>query len=233
MSTASPSQDEGAKAGAGAGAGAAQSAEAAKAAGDKGAYKLPDDLLVDGKPNLDKVISRLSEREAALASRGAPPESADKYEFKAPEGLKLPDGSTAEIDVDSDIFKQFRATAFEMGLPQEQAQKLFALGVEMQFGLLAQARSEAEARVAAEIAKLGSKGADRLNNVGNWFRANWGEDGAQFLERLSDHRDVVLLEKLISKFGGAGASGASPSSGGAVKGENDLAALYPSMKPKG
>ena len=223
-------------------AGAAKPADAAKV--DAGAkpeagkadasqaveFKLPDEFKAkDGQPDVAKIVGRLSEFEAERNARGLPPESADKYEFAAPKDLKLPDGSPAEIDVDSDIFKQFRQVAFDLKLPQAAAQKLFELGVEREFGLMAQADKDAKDALAAEMVKLGSKHEQRINSVGNWFKSHFGQEGAQFLETLSKAEQVFMLEKLVAKFGGAGAAGASNASSAAAKPENNLSSIYPTM----
>jgi hypothetical protein len=57
---------------------------------------------------------------ADKAAEKAKPKGLDKYEFKAPEGVKLDELST-----------ELSAVAKELGLPQEGAQKVFDLGVKV------------------------------------------------------------------------------------------------------
>lgn len=202
----------------------------AKADAGKVEFKLPDEYKAkDGAPDVAKIVGKFSEFEAERNARGLPPESADKYEFAAPKDLKLPDGSPAEIDADSPLIKQFRDAAFELKLPQAAAQKLFELGVEREFSLMADAKKAADDFVLAEKGKLGSKGDERINNVGNWFKSHFGAEGAAFIETMNRSDQVVLMEKMIAKFGGATVAGASKDALGSRKDGADLAALYPSM----
>ena len=208
----------------------AKAEDARKTDDGKVEYKLPDDLKgQDGAPDVTKVIGRLSALEAERNARGLPPESPEKYEFKAPENLKMPDGTAAEIDADSAIFKQFRELSFELGLPQEKAQKLFELGVEREFELLAQIQQQRADDAAAEKVKLGSKHDDRLNAVGNWLKSHFGKEGDEFFDTLGLASQIQLFEKMIAKFGGAGASGASSAASGGVNKPDDLGRLYPTM----
>lgn len=194
-------------------------------------YKLSEDLLgKDGQPDLAKIIGRMSSYEAERAARGEPPEAPDGYTFEVPKDLKLPDGTPAEIDADSEIYKRFRETAHELGLPQAEAQKIFDLGVEMQFGILAQARADAQAALTAEKAKLGSKADQRIQNIGNWMASLGGREAANtLLEGFNSADQVVALEKIIAKLGGAGAAGASKTGAAAGKPADDFERLYPSM----
>lgn len=205
-------------------------AKAAAVTDGKVEFKLPDEYKgKDGQPDVAKIVGKFSEFEAERNARGLPPEGAEKYEFVAPKDLKLPDGSPAEIDPDSAIFQKFREVAFGLKLSQADAQKLFELGVEREFDLLAQVRREAETNLAAEKAKLGSKHEARINNVGNWLKAHFGKEGEAAIERWGNSDDIILMEKMIAKFGGAGAAGASNAGKSGSKGGDELAALYPSM----
>lgn len=154
------------------------------------------------------------------------PESAEGYTLQAPDG----------VSIDNELAKEFRQIAFDRGLTDEQANKLFGWYVETvvhnQAKRIEQGSKEAESEL------RNSWGADYDGNiqvVKRFMEQNTDPEFAQFLnesELGNDARLIRFVHRVASKmsqdrgvFGGASRQTASD--------QEKYAALYPSHKQKG
>lgn len=148
----------------------------------------PEEYWKDGKPDIDGF------REAAKSEmlKGRP-ESADKYEIPALEGVETMDVEGAEIT------KWWRETAFARGLSQEDFNK----GIET---YVAQIRANGEMwmrqdeeALKAEREKLGENADARLQSLGNWVRTTFqGEELAAITGIARTAAGVKVLERLMA-----------------------------------
>lgn len=90
-------------------------APAATEAGKFGDWRdeVPEKFIKDGEVSHADLVKSYKHLESKLRAGDAPPESADKYEYKAPEGVELNDEQKASID-------QVKARALELGMTQKQ-----------------------------------------------------------------------------------------------------------------
>ncbi|MCQ2377993.1 MAG: hypothetical protein MJ016_02135 [Victivallaceae bacterium] len=104
------------------------------------------------------------------------PESSEKYEFKAPEGVTL----------DAETEKSFRDAAFKMGLNAKQAQALVEFD-------LARFKKQQDAAVKARDAEV-----EATNTA---LRAEWGDQYAQNLLQYKKTLDTFGLTGILAETG--------------------------------
>lgn len=184
------------------------------------AVKVPD--LVKSWSEADAFRKAETER---LSKR---PESADKYELRLPETMKLPDGAKFEIDNTSPLAVEFRSIAHAAGLDQPTMEKLIGIYAEEQLGVGERHVKAEEERARGEVAKLGENGQARIDATGAWLEANFTADEASALKHAGiSAAGVMALEKLIEKAGGPKLASA-PADGGESLSREDLDALMKS-----
>jgi hypothetical protein len=151
---------------------------------DKAGVKLPDLL---GQFN-ELAAWRASEE----SRRAAVPDAPDKYEFKVPPDLKLPDG--VKLNPDDPLVAIGRQVAHEAGLDQPGFEKLVGVYVQQQ---LAEAQ-EIEAAKARQLEALGPKAAERQGSVKTFLAAKLGPEGAAMFEPvLMLKSGVEAMERLV------------------------------------
>jgi hypothetical protein len=110
------------------------------------------------------------------------PESPDKYALELPEGA-LPEGMEFKPNTDDPLYRTFREVAYEHGIPQATFSRLVSAYVESIGSMLPDR--------AAEIAKLGENGRDRLDAAMLWAQANVPERQREWLISVSDRAEAV------------------------------------------
>ncbi len=81
--------------------------------------EVPAKFIKDGEVDHANLVKSYRHLETKMRAKNAPPEAADKYEFKAPEGVELTDEMKADIE-------QHKARALELGLSQKQFEEYTA-----------------------------------------------------------------------------------------------------------
>lgn len=81
--------------------------------------EVPAKFIKDGEVDHANLVKSYRHLETKMRAGEAPPEAADKYEFKAPEGVELTDEMKADIE-------QHKARALELGLSQKQFEEYTA-----------------------------------------------------------------------------------------------------------
>lgn len=166
------------------------------------------------KPEFGQHYSELAALKQQHDARAALiPASADDYklELKLPETVQVPEGFEVRIDEKDPRVPKARAVAKELGLDQNQFNRILALDAEIQ---IAAHTAEME-RVKAEDAKLGENGATRKEAISNWAKGLLSrneitpEEHAEILMTGTSAAGVSILEKLMAK-----AIGTVPGAGG-------------------
>lgn len=118
------------------------------------------------------------------------PESADKYELRAPKEL----ADAWEFN-DKDPLVQFaRNLAYETGMGQDDFDKLVGTYIESEIAKLPD--------IQAETKRLGEKGAERIERVDQWLSANVSRGAYAVLSKYAVNADmVVAIEELMTKAG--------------------------------
>ncbi|MBR1086461.1 hypothetical protein JQ621_03130 [Bradyrhizobium manausense] len=186
--------------------GTAQPTDRATAAATDGSQPVVEgDKLVLGELTLTHEEARelmVAKAAADLRKASLPPTPAD-YEAKLPENLELPAGVKFEIDQSDPLLHDARAWAHSRGFSQEDFSSLVALYAS------AKGREQAlfNTAAAAEVAKLGVNGAQRVTAVEQFLRGMVGNDlGSAMRGMLVTQKIVAGFERLMGKFQSQGAA---------------------------
>jgi len=144
--------------------------------------------------NNDAVLESYNQLSSRFGSfTGAP----DAYEFSLSEQLTE---KGVELDGESPLISQFTELAKEACMNQDMANKLVNMFVEGQYADSLGAEEAETARQAEEMAKLGDKATQRLNNIENWGRANLTPEMVDgLLDAATTAAGVQAIEALIAK----------------------------------
>tara|TARA_R100001082_G_scaffold111088_2_gene93308 strand:+ start:4204 stop:5040 length:837 start_codon:yes stop_codon:yes gene_type:complete len=147
----------------------------------------------------DEVIRDEIAKELQGKAMEGVPDSATDYSFTPTEGL-IPDGLQYNIDTNNAQYKKFGDVAHEIGLSQDQYNKLFSLYVENEISLVPDKN--------AELAKLGDNAQARVERVDMWAKANL-TDGAYdaVVQRALSGEFIIAMEELIDKTGSVSMEG--------------------------
>lgn len=148
------------------------------------------------------MTARVAESESRKLSL---PQSPDAYKAELPPDFKLPEGKEYTIDPASPVLAAARKLAHETGADQTTFSQWLGLwaGAQMQSD---QMRVD---RYNAEVNKLGSAGAARIDAVNTWLDA---KGYSAFKDGLVHAEAVQAVEKMMRDFSSQGA--ASFSTGG-------------------
>lgn len=139
----------------------------------------------------EELETSIREKIAGEVPEGMPA-SADKYEAVAPD-LGLPEGYEITVSDDDPRMKMWRETAFKNKLTNEEFNAGVKSFFEHEWGLIQDA---ADAKN-----QLGENGADRINRVDGWIKANLDDDGYRDLtSEIMSAKGVEALEKLMDKL---------------------------------
>ncbi len=155
-----------------------------------GAVKMQD--FIKAHTELSTFKTQHDERLATL------PKSPDEYKFeaKAPDGVKLPDGFELKIDEKDPRIQPIRQLAHKYQLPQDFVNELVGMDIQMQVAALEQADAELQ----AEMKKLGENGPVRVKAMEDYLKANVGGDEYDALRPvLGNAAAFSALEKVIAK----------------------------------
>jgi hypothetical protein len=156
-------------------------------------------------PALLKDFTELSGfKKAQDDLRASLPKTADEYkfEFKAPEGFKLPDGVDFKVDPNDTRIPFVRELAAKHALPQSVVDDLVLADAKAQ---LADHNRNMEI-VAAERAKLGEKGQARMDAVKTFL----GQDFEHLSLALDNAQAFEALERLIARSTSSNIPGGGP-----------------------
>jgi hypothetical protein len=153
---------------------------------------------------LSAHFNQILARDAAAQSKAlALPANAESYKVELPADFKAPEGVTFAFNDADPLLAQARTLAHELGIPQEGFSKLLGLYA----GTQVQTQQQVVAAKNAEVAKLGASGPARIDALDTFFKAYLGEaEGKQLLSRAFTASDVQILEKMVGKISGQGAS---------------------------
>jgi hypothetical protein len=153
-------------------------------------------------------VRGLLERKSVEDSRRASmPATAGGYEVALPSDFQIPAGlewAWDETPVGQATMGQVKAWCFENGFDQHQFSKMISFFAGHQL----REQQEFNKARSAEITKLGSNAAGRVDAVGTWLDAMVGSKSAAALRKsLLLSEQVVAYEKLMRAFVSQGVSG--------------------------
>ena len=166
----------------------------------------------DGKPDMAKLLERVTKADEADAAKAeGVPESADAYELKVSDDIKMPDGTPVELDADNPLIKEFLTNAHEAGWSQDTVSKNLNLFAREMSNVVSGIEAAQKQAVEAEIAKVDEdrKAVEaRFTAVENDLSEMVGKDGASALLKDVRTADAFLaLESLREKLLESGARG--------------------------
>lgn len=209
---------------------ASQQTTTQTADGSQAAYARPDwmpETAWDAATNAPKIdelgksFKELSDFKAATeAQKAALPDAAEKYEVKLPDEFQMPDGWT--VNADDPAWKAGREFAHKNGLSQEQFSSMAALYIEQQIAAKTANDALVTQAVAARDKALGSNGAQRVDALNTWFKAEFGEQvGTQLGHALFTPEIVGAFEQIQKTLVTQGISGFAGGSGRQQEGRAD------------
>lgn len=155
----------------------------------------------DGQADLNKLLARVAEADAAPEGVPASP---GEYDLALPEDLEMPEGFDLKIDPENEHLKAALATFHEAGVSQEVVSKILPAYVQALAGDMQAANMAQEEAVQAEIQKLGDNPAARVEGLKSSLTQTLGaEDSAiALLDNISSVAAFEAVENLISKING-------------------------------
>lgn len=150
---------------------------------DKGSVKVAD-LLKD----------HLALKTEVDAARADVPETADGYELKVSDAVKLPEGYALDIAADSPFAKEIFAAAHQHKMPRVAVQALVDAEARRQ---IAEQTAGVEQYVADKSA-LGENADKRIEAVTNWVGANVSSKNAEALMMNIGPGAVAAIEEIIA-----------------------------------
>jgi hypothetical protein len=159
--------------------------------------------------------------------KAAIPQSSDKYEATLPADFKAPEGMQFQLNADDPALKQFREIAHKRGLDQEtfsEALGAFAAVKIAEHQQITTARD-------AEMAKLGTAGQTRIDNIETWLKAKVGDKAAVLIGTLKQFPVAANVEAIEGIMRAFSAQGSGNYTQGGREGEADKGKIagYESM----
>lgn len=157
---------------------------------------LPDQFWEDGKgvKVADLFTAYNDLKTATEAAKADLPDSAEGYELKLSDEVKVPEGFKVEIDPKAPFFADITKELHGLGVGKAGVQKLVDAYAREQIA----AQTAAVETYSAEKAKLGENGKARLEAVDNWLTANLPADLAKvMIGSKTSAAHVTALEKII------------------------------------
>jgi len=152
-------------------------------------YRQAENKIFTRKDDLKKEVAQEIEQER----RANVPESPDRYQPNVPEGV-LPENAEVQIDDNDPILQEFKQTAHDIGLTQDQFDSLFQTYLK--------AQTQALPDVNKEIERLGDHGPQRLDRVERWMQSHLSESGQQKMQQLAVDADTVALFEEVMELAG-------------------------------
>jgi len=161
----------------------------------------------EGAPNIEGMAKSYSELEKKFSQRASSlkeelqaelmserkegvPESAEGYEFTAPEIPNMPEGWDVQMQSDDPMLNWWRETAHQQGMSQEQFQDGINKYFDLHFGSLPDREGELKA--------LGDNAQDRIDRVDMWLNKNLDENEYNAIADFAVTADAIqVLEKII------------------------------------
>lgn len=158
-------------------------------------------------PNIEGMAKSYSELEKKFSQRASSlkeelqaemmserkegvPESAEGYEFTAPEIPNMPEGWDVEMQNDDPMLNWWRETAHQQGMSQEQFQDGINKYFDLHFGSLPDREGE--------LKHLGENAQARIDRVDMWLNKNLDENEYNAIADFAVTADAIqVLEKII------------------------------------
>jgi hypothetical protein len=144
--------------------------------------------------NNDQVLESYNQLSSKFGAFTGAPEA---YEFKLSDDLTA---NGVELGADDPLIASFSEFAKEKGFNQEAANDLVNMFVESQYATGLHAVEAETARVSEQMGLLGDNAQQRVDNIGNWAKANLNAEQAEGLSDVATTAaGVQAIEALIAK----------------------------------
>jgi hypothetical protein len=193
--------------------------------------------LADGLEMTQAKLRDLMAHKAAEDSRRAlVPASADKYELKLPDDLKLPAGSQFKLapvtdPVQGPAMELAMQYAHRKGFSQDEFSEMLGVYAASQ----AQMNTNVTAAFTREKEALGVTGPARVDAIVRWMTASFGADAKPMIATMATAAQVKIWEKVMTKYQGgasfnAGGREAPERRGPGMKSAEEVARMSPAAR---
>lgn len=144
--------------------------------------------------NNDQVLESYNQLSSKFGAFTGAPEA---YEFKLSDDLTA---NGVELSADDPLIASFSEFAKEKGINQEAANSLVNMVVEHQYAQGQVSQEDETTRIAEQMGLLGDNAQQRVDNIGNWARANLTPEQVEGLsDAATTAAGVQAIEALIAK----------------------------------
>jgi hypothetical protein len=144
--------------------------------------------------NNDQVLESYNQLSSKFGAFTGAPEA---YEFKLSDDLTA---NGVELSADDPLIASFSEFAKEKGINQEAANSLVNMFVEHQYAQGQVSQEDETTRIAEQMGLLGDNAQQRVDNIGNWARANLTPEQVEGLsDAATTAAGVQAIEALIAK----------------------------------
>lgn len=161
----------------------------------------------------------------------------DAYKLELPKDFKFPQGAPefkfaeATDPVQGSAIQAAREWAHKRGLNQADFSELMGIYAASQVG----AESAIAARAQAERASMGATAGARVDAIGKWLTANYGDAAKPFMQTLVTKAQVEVWESIIGKFVNQGSGtfkqgGSEPPTPAGRKSPEEIAKMTPAQR---
>jgi len=144
--------------------------------------------------NNDQVLESYNQLSSKFGAFTGAPEA---YEFKLSDELTA---NGVELSADDPLINTFREYAKESNMSNDHANQLINMFVENQYAQGQHSEEAETARIAEQMGLLGDNAQQRVDNIGNWARANLTPEQVEGLsDAATTAAGVQAIEALIAK----------------------------------
>jgi hypothetical protein len=163
----------------------------------------------DAEYGAQELRDALAERAVRRSRELTRPQKAEDFKLATTPNFQPPAGLDFKLDPDDPAVGMYRAFALKNGFTQDQ----FTEGLDLVASLrVGEAHAVSKAK-AAEVAKLGAAGTQRIDTVTTWLAAMTGDNGAamvRVLQMCPVADTIVAFESLMQRFQTQGAGAYTP-----------------------
>jgi|ETNvirome_6_1000_1030641.scaffolds.fasta_scaffold05059_3 hypothetical protein len=144
--------------------------------------------------NNDQVLESYNQLSSKFGAFTGAPEA---YEFKLSDELTA---NGVELSADDPLINTFREYAKESNMSNDHANQLINMFVENQYAQGQHSEEAETTRIAEQMGLLGDNAQQRVDNIGNWARANLTPEQVEGLsDAATTAAGVQAIEALIAK----------------------------------